>query len=76
MPKSCFPLLTGILVAFGNLCGQESDPQLAPYTPLTFTETYLYSMGQVFTVPRVFQVAAHAAIDAASLLFLKFLYTC
>src|SRR5271155_1753628 len=68
MVKSCFPLLTGLLVITGYVSAQVSAPettgeQAQPYTPITLSENYLYSMGQIFTVPRLLQVAAHAAIS-------------
>ncbi len=57
-------LLAVFLAATGYVCAQEATDQQSPsYMPLTFTENYLYSVNQVFTLPRAFQVAAHAAFD-------------
>lgn len=66
MAKRYFPLLAGLLASTGYLLAQETtSAEVLPYQPLTFSENYFYSVHQIFTVPRVFQVAAHAAIDAA-----------
>src|SRR5277367_4874099 len=60
----CRSLAIGFLVVSGSLIAHDSDDQQPPvYTPITVSENYLYSLGQIFGPGRAFQVAAHAAFD-------------